>query len=184
MEMAIGRLHRGAARLALAGVAALFVAACGGSSPDRGPADAGGGATATATAVAATPSAAGSTEAAYIVDARAILDRLGERAALIAQVLDRADVRSEAWRSELSSALDEISALGDEARDLDAPDALAALHQQLVATMDGYNRAADLLSEGLTTLDLEKIEAAALVIAEAIVAVANVRVSLDAAAGN
>ena len=97
----------------------------------------------------------------------------------VGEVLDRADVTSPEWQAEAIAVLRSLSALLMSAGDLDAPPEFEQARLQLIDSTAQYEAATRLLADGIETLDLDKIGGAAEGLANAIVAIANVRALLN-----
>lgn len=156
-----------------AGIALLLTAACGGSSDPA--------ADASARAIVDQPvGAAAATAATFVDEATALLNDVTEAGVRVGEVLDRADVTSPEWQAEAVFVLRRLSALLISARNLQAPAEFEEARLQLIDSMAQYEAATRLLTDGIETLDLDKIGGAADGLANAIVAIANVRALLNA----
>ncbi len=164
-----------------AGVALLLTAACGGSSDlaadgsARTIVDQPAG-VALATGV---DSSGPATTATFVADATALLNDVTEAGVLVGEVLDRADVTSPEWQAEAIAVLQRLGTLLMSAADLEAPAEFEQARQQLIDSTAQYEAATRLLADGIETLDLDKIGGAAEGLANAIVAIANMRALLN-----
>ena len=118
---------------------------------------------------------------AFLEDARTLLANVSAAGTRVAEVLDRADVSSEAWRGEALSILAALRAELAGAELLSDPDSMRDVRTQLVEATRQYDAASALFADGIRDLDLDKIESAAGALAEAIVELANARAALDGA---
>lgn len=118
---------------------------------------------------------------AFLEDARTLLANVSMEGARVAEVLERADVSSEAWRGEALSTIAALRAELAGVERLPDPDSMRDIRTQLVEAVRQYDAASALFSDGIRDLDLDKIEGAAGALATAIVALANARVALDGA---
>ncbi len=156
-----------------AGIALLLTAACGGSS-DPAAADS------ARTTIDQPTDAAAATAATFVDEATALLNDVTEAGARVGEVLDRADVTSPEWQAEAVFVLRRLSALLISARDLEAPPEFEDARLQLIDSTAQYEAATRLLADGIETLDLDKIGGAADGLANAIVAIADMRALLNA----
>ncbi len=155
-----------------AGIVLLLTAACGGSADPV--------ADDTARTIVDEPAAAAAVTAATFVDeATTLLNDVTEVGVQVGEVLDRADVTSPEWQAEAVSVLRRLSALLISAQDLEAPPEFEDARLQLIDSTAQYEAATRLLADGIETLDLDKIGGAAEGLANAIVAIADMRALLS-----
>lgn len=114
----------------------------------------------------------------YREEAQAILDGLADLLLGAATVLERADVESEAWRTEAREALGELRAHHEEAEQLSPPRNFEATHETLLIATNRIARAAELLADGLERQDADLLEAAAEQILGSVAALEEARLAL------
>ncbi len=119
---------------------------------------------------------------AFLEDARTLLANVSTAGSRVAEVLERADVSSEAWRGEALSTIAALRAELAGAELLPDPDSMRDVRTQLLDATRQYDAASALFAGGIRDLDLDKIEEAAGALATAIVDLASARAALDAAA--
>ncbi|MBT5773973.1 MAG: hypothetical protein HOH95_06310 [Dehalococcoidia bacterium] len=125
----------------------LFAAACGGSSSEPVP--------------AATPNAS-------TVATQALIADVAEAATDLSTALENPDVSSDAWRANAVAALATLSTqVAATSEQLDTTDGATAEQKQLAEATTQYSQAAGVLALGLETLDLDKIDASATLLAQA-----------------
>jgi hypothetical protein len=152
-------------------IVALLLGACGGAEESPTPTPA-----ATATPE---PQSTASAEEQYRDAAGQILAGLADLLLEAAEVLERADVESEEWRSEGREALEQLRAHHEEAERLDPPPDLEETHKALLAATGQVARAAELLADGLDTQDADLLEAAAEELLHSVVAIEEARLAFQ-----
>ncbi len=145
----------------------LTAAACGSSSPASDEA-------------ASTPSL-DPVAVAFLEDASTLLADVSTAGARVAEVLERADVSSEAWRGEALSTIAALRAELAGAELLPDPVSIRDVRTQLLDATRQYDAASSLFADGIRDLDLDKIEGAAGALATAIVNLASARAAIDGA---
>lgn len=134
--------------------------------------------TAAAASPAATPADPGAT---YIAAAVALTNEVADASRVVAEVAERADVESEAWRAEFTASLDEVRALHVAAGQLAPPAERAADHDRLIAATAALDEAAAALTEAVGSLDVDALQRASEQLATATAGFLEVRTLLRAA---
>jgi hypothetical protein len=151
---------------------ALLLGACGGA--DELPAP-----TPTPTGAATSePAPTATAEERYRGAAMQILAGIADLSLDAAEVLERADVESAAWRSEGREALEQLRTHHEAAERISPPAGLDEMHDALLVATGQVARAADLLADGLDMQDADLLGQAAEEIRRAVVALEEVRVAL------
>jgi len=114
----------------------------------------------------------------YLDAAQAVLTGLIDLANDAADVLDRADANSEAWRAEAREALEGLRAHHRDAESLTPPSHLVETHETLLAATERLARAAELLADGIDNFDPDILEAAAAEILQGFVAIEEAHTAL------
>lgn len=111
---------------------------------------------------------------------QALIEEVTTSATDISALLTNADVSSPAWRSQASAALDQLSSqIAETAAQLETTDGATAQHQQLAAATVTYSQAASALSAGIQTQDLNKLDEAAALLADATASLVVARSTLN-----
>lgn len=103
----------------------------------------------------------------YLAEANTLFDAVTTTSDSVAAQLENADVESAAWRTKTADALRELAAVLDSAASLEAPADYATQHQALIDATSKYSWATEMLADGVETLDLNTINDAAALLANA-----------------
>lgn len=116
-----------------------------------------------------------SPEEAYLNDALARLDALAAAANTVAEVMERADVRSDAWLREADAALEALRSASDAGGLGTAPAGLAEVESTLRVAFARFTDASGLLAQGIEALDPDMLLEAAELAAAGVADVATAR---------
>lgn len=150
----------------IAGGALLLLAACGDSSTPAPEATATAVATATPTSTPE-PAVNSIDPDQYLSDVNALITEVTAESDAVAALFDNADVQSESWRTETAAALRQLASVLGGAADIEPPAQFAAEHQQFIDATSKYSWAADMLANGVESLDLNVIDDAAALLTNA-----------------